>query len=257
MIMLTFLIVTFLLLSWLSLESFSLRLQRKHQLQPLYSSFLGSITDETFELKRARIAIDYGPRLIGLASSIGRMTRTDGVLRNNGNLTYVAEQIVNFAKRVGAVEILVGLPLDSNGRMSYKLRNFNGNLCLNFSAVLAAVVMNDVPRAKVRLVDERYTTREAKARIRMEGLSESLDAMSARCLLDRYIEDEGGGALDAMACEFPIPRALDRFDYGLVKKHIKDTYYEEPTELQKKSMEIKFKKEGGPQRLLGNKSRRR
>ena len=240
-------------------SSFSLILKhsQKHQLQPLYSSFLGSITDETFELKRARIAIDYGPRLIGLASSLGRMTKTDGVLQNNGNLTYTSEQIVNFAKRSGAIEILVGLPLDSNGRMSYKVRNFNGNLCLNFSSVLAAVVTNEIPRAKVKLVDERYTTREAKARMQMEGLSESLDAMSARCLLDRYIEDEGRGTLDAVPCEFPIPPDLERFDYSLVKRYIEDTYYEEPTELQKKSMEIKLKKEGGPKRYQGSKFRKR
>ena len=250
----------FLLLVHLDVDScFSLllKLSRRYQTQPLYSSFLGSIEDETFELKRARIAVDYGPRLIGLASSIGRVTKTDGVLRNNGNLTYTSEQIVHFAKRSGAIEILVGLPLDSNGRMSYKLRNFNGNLCLNFSSVLAAVVRNDIPRAKVKLVDERYTTREAKARIQMEGLSESLDAMSARCLLDRYIEDEGRGTLDAIACEFPIPPELERFDYSLVKRYIEDTYYEEPTELQKRSMEIKSKKEGGSQRFQGIRPRKR
>ena len=31
----------------------------------LYSSFLGKASDEPFELKRARVAVDYGPRLIG------------------------------------------------------------------------------------------------------------------------------------------------------------------------------------------------
>lgn len=128
--------------------------------------------------------------------------------------------------------------------MSYKIRNFNGNLCLNFSSVLAAVVARDIPRAKVKLVDERYTTREAKSRIQMEGLPDQLDAMSARCLLDRYIEDQGGGSLDAISCEYPIPRDLARFDYGIVKNYIEDLYFEEPTKLEREKRAIQFKKEG-------------
>ena len=252
-----FVIFLVLLAASLFTDGLSIIFKKSTRLHPLYSSFLGSINDETFELKMNRIAIDYGPRLIGMASSIGRMTKADRVLQNNGNLTYTAEQILHYAKRSGAIEILVGLPLDSNGRMSYKVRNFNGNLCLNFSSVLAAVVTNEIPRAKVKLVDERYTTREAKARIQMDGLTESLDAMSARCLLDRYIEDEGGNSLDAQACEFPVPFELESFDYGLVKRYIEDTYYKEPTELQKKSMEIKFKKEGGSRGYQGKKFRKR
>jgi hypothetical protein len=35
------------------------------------------------------------------------------VIKNNGNLTYAAEQVITLAKRNGALEILVGLPLDS------------------------------------------------------------------------------------------------------------------------------------------------
>ena len=131
-----------------------------------------------------------------VASSLGRAGKIEGVIKNNGNLTRIAEQIVSLAKRSGAAEILIGLPLDSNGKMRYEIRNFNGNLCLNFSRVLASVAGQYFPKVKVRLVDERYTTREAKVRISSEGLSVSLDAMSARCLLERYIEDEGaGGAL--------------------------------------------------------------
>jgi hypothetical protein len=73
----------------------------------------------------------------------------------------------------------------------------------------------------------------------MEGLHVSIDAMSACCLLERYIgnirtyidvinilknvptEDEGEGTLDALPCSFPIPKDLERFDYGIVKDYIK------------------------------------
>jgi hypothetical protein len=48
-----------------------------------------------------------------VASSLGRITKTDGVIKNNGNLSYASEQIIKLAKSYGAIEILVGLPLDS------------------------------------------------------------------------------------------------------------------------------------------------
>jgi RNase H-fold protein (predicted Holliday junction resolvase) len=59
-----------------------------------------------------------------------------------------------------------------NGKMSTSVRNFNGRLCLNFSSVLSAVLKNEYANAEVMLVDERYTTREAKARIQQVALEE-------------------------------------------------------------------------------------
>ena len=56
-----------------------------------------------------------------MASSLGKLTKTDGIIKNTGNLTFAAELVVTLAKRVGAIELLVGLPLDSNGKMSYKV----------------------------------------------------------------------------------------------------------------------------------------
>jgi len=46
--------------------------------------------------------------------------------------------------------------------------NFNGRLCLDFSKVLSAVSQALYPRMRVILVDERYTTREAKQRLKSE-----------------------------------------------------------------------------------------
>lgn len=53
----------------------------------------------------------------------------------------------------------------------------------------------------------------------------SLDAMSATCLLERYVEDEGWGSLQAEPCSFPPPKDLEIFDYDIVRKHIKGLYY--------------------------------
>lgn len=84
----------------------------------------------------------------------------------------------------------------------------------------------------------------------MEGLIESLDAMSAKCLLERYIEDEGCGALGAIPCLFPIPLELERFNYDIVREYIKDQYYEEPSDLMKKQRDMKNKKEGNTIRRI-------
>ena len=146
-------------------------------------------------------------------------------MANSGDLTRLSRQILDKARTDGAVEVIVGLPLDSNGIMSHRLRNFNGQLCLNFSQVLCSVAGAELPRCKVLLVDERYTTREAKLRMKAERIRASLDAMSAACLLERYLEDRGEGALAAVACAYPPPRELERFDYGVVRDYIRETYY--------------------------------
>ena len=164
----------------------NMRMWRYKVLQLLV--FLSTLAvSSTFELFRSRIAIDYGPRIIGVAYGLGGNLKTLGTIANKGgNLTLLAEQVYTIAKRQSAIEIIVGLPLDSNGKMSYAIKNFNGNLCLNFSSVLATVIQNRADRIKVVLVDERYTTREAKARMLMENIRDSIDAVSAMCLLERY-----------------------------------------------------------------------
>jgi putative transcription antitermination factor YqgF len=180
----------------------------------------------TYEPYRARVAVDYGPRLVGVASSdfFGNILPIC-TLSNDGNTVNLCSQILDIARSKGALEIIVGLPLDSNGKMSYQVKNFNGQLCLNFSSVLAATTSVALPRASVLLFDERYTTREAKARIKSEKLKASIDAMSALCLLERYLEDQGDGSLAAIPCTYPPPKELMYFDYNSVREHIREKYY--------------------------------
>jgi RNase H-fold protein (predicted Holliday junction resolvase) len=122
-----------------------------------------------FDPKRARLSIDYGPRLIGVATSdYFGCVQPRSTLQHTGNLTEVSCAIIDLAKSVGATECILGVPLDSNGLMSYRVMNFNGRLCLDFSKVLSAVSQALYPRMRVILVDERYTTREAKQRLKSE-----------------------------------------------------------------------------------------
>lgn len=180
----------------------------------------------SFESGRPRIALDYGPRLVGLASSdIFGSVNPLCTLSNDGDLVQLSQDVLTYARREGAIEALVGLPTDSNGKMSYDVRNFNGNLCLDFATVLASVAGEEMPRLRVLLVDERYTTREAKARMKDEKIRASLDAVAAACLLQRYLEDEGEGALEAEKVDYPLPDELAYFDYDDVREYIRDTNF--------------------------------
>ena len=147
-----------------------------------------------FESFRARLSVDYGPRLVGIAGSdLFGVVRPSFTLYNRGDLSVLSREIVNLARKDGCSEIVVGLPTDSNGKMSFKTRNFNGQMCISFSAVLASICNNEVPgnisgknRMRVLLVDERYTTREAKARMKYSSATgekylkkASVDAVAA------------------------------------------------------------------------------
>ncbi len=183
---------------------------------------------QSFDLKKARISIDYGPRLVGVAvSDCLHHVRPLITLANNGKLVELSTQITDLARAQGAKEFILGLPVDSNGKVTYKVRNFNGQLCLNFSRVLCAVVNEQYPQGKVLLVDERYTTKAAKIKMKNENIKASLDAVAAACLLERYIDDEGEGSIDAIPCEFPVPNDLANFDYNVVKKYIREQYYDD------------------------------
>jgi hypothetical protein len=49
--------------------------------------------------------------------------------------------------------------------------------------------------------------------------------MSAACLLERYLDDEGGGALPARPLKWPLSEEETTFNYQEVRDHIRDTYY--------------------------------
>lgn len=111
--------------------------------------------------------------------------------------------------------------------MHYDIRNFNGQLCLNFSKVLSSIAINANSRSvRVLLFDERYTTKEAKMRLKHDkSLKGSLDAISAMCLLERYIEDQADGAIEALPCAFPIAPDVSFFDYNIVRSYIQDLHW--------------------------------
>lgn len=49
----------------------------------------------------------------------------------------------------------------------------------------------------------------------LNSITATIDAMSAACLLERYLEDEGIGSLPARPCSYPPPRELMFFNYNI------------------------------------------
>jgi RNase H-fold protein (predicted Holliday junction resolvase) len=197
----------------------------------------------SFEINRARIGVDYGPRVIGIAASIGSDTRPLRDIKNCGNLTAIATKTLDIARHQSATEILVGVPLDKDGVMSLHVRNFNGRLCLMFATVLRTVCTQFAPDMSIRLVDERFSTREAKIRLRLDDYFCSLDAMSAACILERYIEDTGEGSIEPELCEFPIPLSIEEFDYNNVREHVARKF-QKHSEAEHNALQMQRLKEG-------------
>lgn len=49
--------------------------------------------------------------------------------------------------------------------------------------------------------------------------------MSAACLLERYLDDDGGGALPARPYKWPLTEQQTIFNYQEVRDHVREMYY--------------------------------
>lgn len=149
----------------------------------LYTIF---IAETVFIAKRVRIGIDYGPRLIGLAYSdyFGQI-KPYLTIPNHGNLISISKEVLLWAKSIRAAELIVGVPVGSNGRLDYHVKNINGKICLNFATVLASEASNGTDfHPIVRLYDERFTTKEAEQKLsstRIRGTSCSISIFACFC----------------------------------------------------------------------------
>ena len=193
-----------------------------------------------FNSNSIKLGIDYGPRLIGLAIS-DRFAKAHPLMAitNTLNLTEISLDIASIVQNKGVSDIVLGIPLDSNGKLHYGVKNFNGGLCLQFSQVLACIVNNKIPNVNVYLIDERYSTREAKARMKSEKITASIDAMSAACLIERFHEDEGEYSILAQPCVYPPPVELEILDYNQVSDYVRESREQEmnPLDFHKKRIQ--------------------
>lgn len=129
---------------------------------------VSSVSAFSFNIRRPRLAIDYGPRIIGVATSniFGRV-EPHGTMKNSGNLLQISADILDLATSWTASEVVVGIPVDADGELHCDVENFNGQLCLNFSKVLSSICLHEHKGAiKTVLFDERFTTKEATLRLK-------------------------------------------------------------------------------------------
>ena len=131
------------------------------------------------------LAIDYGTRKCGFASTdaLGIAREPGGVLRHEGRDELVLEHVARFLAEHDVSTLLVGLPLEPDGRAGPAAARV-----LAFVARLRA----RFPALAIEERDERLTTKEAEARLRALGrrgraIRAERDAWSALVLLEDWL----------------------------------------------------------------------
>lgn len=130
------------------------------------------------------MGIDFGSKRIGLALSDpeGRIARPFEVYERRSPLADV-RRICLTTVQEGVEEVVLGLPLEENGTRGASAAAVEG-----FLADLKSHL--DLP---IHLVDERYTTREARDALREAGLDarsagRKVDAVAAALILQTYLD---------------------------------------------------------------------
>ena len=128
------------------------------------------------------LGVDWGEARIGLAVSdeTGTIASPYKVIPNDAD---AAKAVVNAAAVTGAEEIVIGYPLTltgAEGPAAERVRNFARDVQSRVS----------VP---IKLVDERFTTKAAEAKLRAAGASadrikKTADAAAAALILQTYLD---------------------------------------------------------------------
>ena len=145
------------------------------------------------------IGVDYGLTRTGIAITTGGYQPRPLTIVSGLNNTQLATSIVNYVLSERATNIVLGLPLHKNGTASEQ-----SSITRLFGLELLKEVRKRCgPNVHVNLWDERYTSKEAAARIAAEAmarnrripsasdLSGELDADAACIILEHYYKDMG------------------------------------------------------------------
>jgi len=140
------------------------------------------------------IGVDYGLVRTGIAITNGYNPQPFSTVSNLNN-TQLSSYIIKLVESEQANQIVMGLPFHKNGTEAEQTiitREFAMQLKC---ATCAHFGMDAVP---IYLWDERYTSKEAAARIRANdphaNLYKELDADAASIILEYYYKDNGIGA---------------------------------------------------------------
>ena len=138
--------------------------------------------------QRRMLALDVGERRIGVAVSDGMVASTAGVIYRKGTERDL-EAIRNLVQRHEAGRVVVGLPLSLSGEIGPQAR-----VTLEFVDALREALA--VP---VETFDERYTSADAEATLRAQGVKvrkirERVDEVAAATILQGWLEARQGSA---------------------------------------------------------------
>ena len=141
------------------------------------------------------LGVDYGLARTGIAVTVGYNPEPLHIIEQSDSLL-LAQTICQIAAGQQHVsQIILGLPLHKNGTQAEQTI-----LTRTFGRMLAQCSMATLgPHVSLYLFDERYTSKEAAARVhardpKMPILYGSLDAESACIILETYYNDNGVGA---------------------------------------------------------------
>jgi len=185
------------------------------------------------------IGVDYGLVRTGLAVSVGYDPKPIAITSDLNN-TELSERIIKIAESEKAAQIVVGLPFHKNGTEAEQTvitRAFAEHLNC---AAYAHFGPDSMP---IYLWDERYTSKEAAARIRAENpranLYKELDADAAGIILEYYYEDNG---LGAEKVELPDDQNIRNMVHQswLIKKEEQEKKLKELTEMRMNTKETKL-----------------
>jgi len=127
------------------------------------------------------LAIDYGEKRIGLAiGEIGGLAQTLKVLSNSEK---VVNKLGEICKEENIKKILIGLPLDSKGKIGFAAKGVQA-----FTGKLSREV-----QLPIEFVDESLTSREALSHTIRAGKKrkdrKNLDSISAAIILQEYLDN--------------------------------------------------------------------
>ena len=141
------------------------------------------------------LGVDYGTIRTGVAVTVGYAPIPLTILDSH-NSTELAMDVVKLSQSEKATQIVIGLPLHKNGTISDQ-----ANIVKTFAEIVACAVHKKLgPNSTVvYLFDERYSSKEAMARILSKAPSKDhnkqflIDADSACIILEHFYAENGVG----------------------------------------------------------------
>ncbi|MCS7055738.1 MAG: Holliday junction resolvase RuvX [Thermoflexales bacterium] len=128
------------------------------------------------------LALDVGDRRIGVAVSDTTKLIARPLCMIDRKREDAIARVVALVAEYAADEVVVGLPLHADGRLSAQAQQVQA-----FVEVLSTHL-----QMPIRWVDERYTTQDAKqilAEVRRRRQPDHDDAIAAAVILQRYLDE--------------------------------------------------------------------